>query len=405
MKKRFTVFFLLFQGVASDHTTSCAPFLVAGGFGGSATRQITQILASAGINMGDRDNQTEDSLLMRRCKADMPSYFFEAKRPLIEASEVKEWTASNILLSSVGAWNNHTKTPRENGVFHCLSEMITKTACAKGAVFGLKEPRIMYQLPLMIYGIGARHYVHIVRDLRTMHHFHIEHFPKNWIDLMGGWMAFGAELQSAFDRVSQLPHVSMPVLAECSTKHDGLFQSHLGEGNSTCGFRIAFLEDVRAFKCGDANNCHVEDQVTHRLSFAVGWNWIVTALARAVALGDSGPWPWLHIIRVETLWDKSTCPAAITDLMREIGLENMASKNAKAWYAHCGSSKSDSPSHYAAPNPEQPFGNNAALKVKTVTAIARPSLTALGYIGNAGPKDNHGDATWRWPKLRGIIAG
>ena len=311
---KWHVFSLLFQGVASNHTTSCAPFLVAGGFGGSATRQMTQILASAGINMGDRNHQTEDSLLMRRCKANVPSYFFEAKRPLIEASEVKEWTASNILLSSVGALNNHTKTPRENGVFDCLSEMIAKAACAKGAVFGLKEPRIMYHLPLMIYGIGARHYIHIVRDLRTMHHFHIEHFPKNWIDLMGGWMAFGAELQSALDRVSQLPHVSMPVLAECSTKHDGLFQSHLGEGNSsTCGFRIAFLEDVRAFKCGDANDCHVEDQVTHRLSFAVGWNWIVTALARAVALGDSGPWPWLHETKARTSVENVFCVVSFAE--------------------------------------------------------------------------------------------
>ena len=127
-------------------------------------------------------------------------------------------------------------------------------------------------------------------------------------------MAFGAELQSALDRVSQLPHVSMPVLAECSTKHDGLFQSHLGEGNSsTCGFRIAFLEDVRAFKCGDANDCHVEDQVTHRLSFAVGWNWIVTALARAVALGDSGPWPWLHETKARTSVENVFCVVSFAE--------------------------------------------------------------------------------------------
>lgn len=44
----------------------------------------------------------------------------------------------------------------------------------------------------------------MVRDLRTMHHLHVEHDPKLWIALLGGNDLYAAAVDAAFARVRGL---------------------------------------------------------------------------------------------------------------------------------------------------------------------------------------------------------
>jgi hypothetical protein len=44
-------------------------------------------------------------------------------------------------------------------------------------------------------------YLHVVRDLRTMHHLHIEHDPRLWVSMLGGEAAYAAAVDAALARV------------------------------------------------------------------------------------------------------------------------------------------------------------------------------------------------------------
>lgn len=41
----------------------------------------------------------------------------------------------------------------------------------------------------------------MVRDLRTMHHLHIEHDPRLWVSMLGGEAAYAAAVDAALARV------------------------------------------------------------------------------------------------------------------------------------------------------------------------------------------------------------